>query len=203
MAAPVDEKTMYQALSKGDDSLARQFPRDINNSTGFMITLAMMTTPLGLMIAGAMDSGICLLEFADPARAETQFARLKKAFHAQLLFGMNNHLSLLTRELELYFRGSLREFNVPLILAGTEFQKKAWQALQKIPYGQTRSYKQQAIMIGQPKAMRAAGRANGSNRISIIIPCHRVIGANSQLTGYGGGLERKRFLIDLEQMNLQ
>ena len=165
------------------------------------ITLTRMVTPLGPMVAAATAAGICLLEFANPARAETQFAHLKKAFHARLLFGMNNHLSMLTRELDLYFQGRLHEFKVPLIMAGTEFQINVWQALQTIPYGQTRSYKQQAILIGQPKAVRAVGRANGSNRIAIVIPCHRVIGANSQLIGYGGGLWRKRFLIDLEQKN--
>jgi AraC family transcriptional regulator of adaptative response/methylated-DNA-[protein]-cysteine methyltransferase len=198
-----DEKIMYQALINGDDSFEGLFPLSGINTDGSIITLARMATPLGPMVAGAVAEGICLLEFADPSIPETQFTRLKKAFHAQLLPGMSNHLSMLGQELDLYFQGRLREFKVPLIMAGTEFQKKVWRALQAIPYGQTRSYKQQAIMIGQPKAVRAVGRANGSNRIAIIIPCHRVIGENAQLIGYGGGLWRKRFLIDLEQRNVK
>ncbi|MEI6614525.1 MAG: methylated-DNA--[protein]-cysteine S-methyltransferase [Chrysiogenales bacterium] len=203
MADIQDEKTMFQALVNGDDSFAGRFPLGVNIIDGSIIILALIATPLGPMVAGAVADGICLLEFADKSMPETQFARLKKAFHALLLPGQNAHLDTLRRELDLYFQGSLREFKVPLIMAGSEFQKKAWRALQTIPYGQTRSYKQQAIMIGKPKAVRAVGRANGSNRISIIIPCHRVIGENSQLTGYGGGLWRKRFLIDLEQKNLK
>ena len=203
MAVLPDDKTMYQALINGDNSFAGLFPPGGSNTGGSIITLARMATPLGPMVAGAIADGICLLEFADKSMPEIQFARLKKVFHAQLLPGMSDHLSMLSRELDLYFQGRLREFKVHLILAGTEFQKKVWRALQTIPYGQTRSYKQQATLIGQPKAVRAVGRANGSNRISIIIPCHRVIGENSQLIGYGGGLWRKRFLIDLEQKNLQ
>lgn len=203
MAVLPDEKTMYQILINGDNSFTGLFPPDGSNIDGSIITLARMATPLGPMVAGAIVDGICLLEFADKSMPETQFARLKRLFHAKLLPGMCAHLSMLSRELELYFQGRLYEFKVPLIIAGTEFQKKVWRALQTIPYGQTRSYKQQANMIGQPKAVRAVGRANGSNLISIIIPCHRVIGENSQLIGYGGGLWRKRFLIDLEQKNVK
>jgi AraC family transcriptional regulator of adaptative response/methylated-DNA-[protein]-cysteine methyltransferase len=155
------------------------------------------------MVAAATPQGICLLEFADRRMLETQFKRLEKRFHARLLPGPNEHLDRLRRELDQYFLGRLPEFKVPLVMAGTEFQIKVWRALQTIPYGQTRSYKQQAELIGQPKAVRAVGRANGDNRIAILIPCHRVIGENSQLIGYGGGLWRKRFLIDLEQKNLK
>lgn len=102
------------------------------------------------------------------------------------------------RQLDSYFAGSLREFEIPLDLVGTPFQKAAWQALQKIPYGETRSYAQQATLCGKPKAVRAIGTANGRNPISIIVPCHRVIGKDGSLIGYGGGLERKRFLLELE-----
>jgi AraC family transcriptional regulator of adaptative response/methylated-DNA-[protein]-cysteine methyltransferase len=198
-----DIKTICQALIDGDDLASGQFPLNAENTDGSIITLAMMTTPLGPMVAGAAPQGICLLEFSDQSMLEKQFVRLEKQFHACLLPGPNEHLDSLRRELDLYFQGCLREFKVPLVMAGTEFQARVWQALQTIPYGQTRSYKEQAIMIGQPKAVRAVGRANGDNRISIIIPCHRVIGDNGQLTGYGGGLWRKRFLLDLEQKNIK
>jgi methylated-DNA-[protein]-cysteine S-methyltransferase len=103
------------------------------------------------------------------------------------------------RQLDAYFAGKLRGFDLPLAPQGTEFQQRVWAALLKIPYGATRSYGQQAAAIGSPKAVRAVGLANGRNPIAIIIPCHRVIGANGSLTGYGGGMARKRLLLDLEQ----
>jgi methylated-DNA-[protein]-cysteine S-methyltransferase len=103
------------------------------------------------------------------------------------------------RQLDQYFAGKLKSFDLPLAPQGTPFQQRVWQALQAIPYGVTRSYGEQAKAIGNPAAVRAVGLANGRNPISIIIPCHRVIGANGTLTGYGGGIERKQFLLDLEQ----
>jgi methylated-DNA-[protein]-cysteine S-methyltransferase len=103
------------------------------------------------------------------------------------------------RQLDAYFAGKLRAFDLPLAPQGTEFQQRVWKALLKIPYGKTRSYGEQAVTIGSPKAVRAVGLANGRNPIAIIIPCHRVIGANGSLTGYGGGMDRKRLLLDLEQ----
>ena len=101
-------------------------------------------------------------------------------------------------ELDAYFLGKLRAFTVPLAPRGTAFQKRAWVALTKIPYGETRSYGQQAHIVGQPSAVRAVGAANGKNPIGIIVPCHRVIGANGSLTGYAGGLHNKEFLLKLE-----
>jgi len=113
----------------------------------------------------------------------------------------NERLPLLKqtkRELDAYFQGKLRAFSVPLAPRGTDFQKRVWIALTKIPYGETRSYGQQAHSIGQPAAVRAVGAANGKNPIGIIVPCHRVIGANGTLTGYAGGLHNKEFLLKLE-----
>ena len=105
-------------------------------------------------------------------------------------------------QVEKYLAGKLREFSLPLVLHGTEFQAAAWRALQTVPYGQTRSYKDMAEQIGRPKAVRAVGLANNRNPISIIVPCHRVIGHNGALVGYGGGLPLKRYLLDLEQGSL-
>jgi len=113
--------------------------------------------------------------------------------------GADEILDQARRELDAYFAGKLRKFSVPVAPQGTVFQRRVWAALQAIPYGATRSYGQQAAAIGAPKASRAVGLANGRNPIAIIIPCHRVIGANGGLTGYGGGMERKRLLLDLEQ----
>lgn len=105
------------------------------------------------------------------------------------------------RQLSEYFSGKRREFSLPLSPKGTEFQLRVWRALKTIPYGETRSYGDMARLIGSPKACRAVGMANHRNPISIIVPCHRVVGANGSLTGYGGGLDAKRFLLDLEQKN--
>ena len=113
--------------------------------------------------------------------------------------GSHKHLELLQVELEGYFAGSLRSFSVPLTYPGTPFQRRVWEQLLAIPYGETRSYQELAIAVGKPKAVRAVGRANGLNRISILIPCHRVINKDSRLGGYGGGLGRKQYLLNLEQ----
>lgn len=102
------------------------------------------------------------------------------------------------RQLRAYFAGELREFEIPLLMEGTEFQKRVWKALQTIPYGETISYGQLAKQIGDPKAVRAVGAANGQNPIPIIVPCHRVIGSDGSLTGFGGGLENKKKLLELE-----
>ncbi len=101
-------------------------------------------------------------------------------------------------EIEEYFRGNRKEFDLPLLLKGTDFQKRVWHALEKIPYGETRSYQDIACMIGKPKASRAVGMANHVNPIVILVPCHRVIGKNGKLTGYGGGLDKKKYLLELE-----
>ena len=105
---------------------------------------------------------------------------------------------LVRRELDAYFGGRLRVFKTPIALHGTDFQKAVWQALLRIPYGETRSYGQQAAMIGRPRATRAVGAANGRNPISIIVPCHRVLGSDGTLTGYGGGMDNKRLLLRRE-----
>lgn len=103
------------------------------------------------------------------------------------------------KELDEYFKGERREFTIPLKLYGTDFQKKVWNALIDIPYGETRSYKEIAINLGNPKGCRAVGMANNRNPIPIIIPCHRVIGADKKLVGYGGGIEKKIYLLELEK----
>ena len=121
--------------------------------------------------------------------------------------GVQNHSSPLMREalrqFRLYFAGVLKTFDLPLEMAGTDFQKRVWSALRNIPYGQTRSYSQLAAEISAPRAVRAVGAANGRNPIPIIVPCHRVIGASGKLVGFGGGLDWKRFLLDLEAAHVE
>ena len=133
---------------------------------------------------------------------ETELRELSRYLNAAILPGENPHFNLLKKELTEYFKGRLYTFTVSLDVPGTEFQKTAWGQLRKIPYGRTISYKKQAEAINRPEAIRAVANANGHNRISIIIPCHRVIGEDGSLTGYGGGLWRKKWLLDHEKRNI-
>ncbi len=166
-----------------------------NKST---ITINRVVSPLGPMIVGATEKGICLLEFFDRPMLETQLKRLTKWHNAQFITGESQYFYQLNQEIKLYFTNELVEFKVPLDVLGTDFQVQVWNALKTIPYGETRSYQEQAISIGNSKAVRAVASANGDNRIAIIIPCHRVIGTNGKLTGYGGGLWRKQRLLEIE-----
>lgn len=125
--------------------------------------------------------------------------KIEKFFSPEPVLGSNSILSETIRQLEDYFQGRRKAFNLPVALFGTDFQMKAWNALKTIPYGSTRTYAEQAHSIFKPKAVRAIGAANGRNPISIVIPCHRVIGANGQLTGYAGGLAVKKYLLELEK----
>jgi AraC family transcriptional regulator of adaptative response/methylated-DNA-[protein]-cysteine methyltransferase len=158
-----------------------------------------MQTPLGPMIAGAIDEGVCLLEFTDRRMLEVQFQTVQRLFGGPGIMGMNEHLERLQQELTGYFTGSVQRFSVPLAYPGTPFQQQVWQKLLEVPYGQTRSYQDLAAALGNPAAVRAVGRANGMNRISILIPCHRIVNKNGDLGGYGGGLRRKQYLLNLEQ----
>jgi len=166
------------------------------------VLVTRLLTPLGPMIAGATDEGVCLLEFAERRMLETQLRRLARQIGAGFVPGSNELLDRLNEELSEYFAGRLRRFSVPLVIGGTEFQRRVWECLRDIPYGETRTYGEQATAIGRPSAVRAVGRANGDNRIAIVIPCHRVVGGNGKLTGYGGGLWRKRALLEHEQQTL-
>lgn len=145
-------------------------------------------SPVGPLTLISDGSALTHLEFENPRYPYTPAPA-----------GADAILDAARRELDAYFKGKLTEFSAPVSPQGTAFQRQCWAALQTIPYGVTRSYGQQAGAIGSPKAVRAVGLANGRNPIAIIIPCHRVIGANGSLTGYGGGMERKQFLLDLEQ----
>ena len=165
-----------------------------------MIRTVKIESPLGELIAGATDDGICLLEFYGGKRAVTEAEDLVRLLEQPLEEGMNEHLTKLIIELDQYFNGSLMEFSVPLVTPGTDFQKAVWKKLLDIPYGTTRSYQEQANSLNKPDSVRAVANANGMNRISIVIPCHRVIGSNGRLTGYGGGLRRKRWLLDHEKI---
>ena len=194
--------TGYESLSGFTDSYkAVMGVSPVNSKDQQVITVTRLETPLGPMFAGAVEQGICLLEFTDRRMLETQLKILSKRLNATVIQGTHPHFNLLSQQLEEYFAGQRQEFSVPLFTPGTGFQEAVWAELCRIPYGGTRSYKQQATALNIPAAVRAVANANGCNRISIIIPCHRVIGEDGHLTGYGGGLWRKKWLLDLEQQN--
>jgi AraC family transcriptional regulator of adaptative response/methylated-DNA-[protein]-cysteine methyltransferase len=162
------------------------------------ILATLLPSPLGPLLAAATDRGLCMLEFADRQKLPQQSADLTRWYGQPVIPGSHRFIDQARAELGEYFAGSRIRFDVPLDVRGTEFQEQVWQELLRIPYGATVSYEELAIRIGRDKAQRAVGLANGKNRIPIIIPCHRVIQKNGQLRGYGGGLWRKQFLLDLE-----
>lgn len=190
----------YESLSGFNDSFKNVFGVSPKNSKmEKIVDLKRIETPLGTMIACANENGICMLEFSDRKALPTELKEISKHFDANIVQGENPHFKTLEKELEEYFEGKLKDFTVPLAPVGTDFQKKVWKILRTIPYGTTRTYQQQADILGNPKAVRAVANANGLNKISIIIPCHRVIGSNGTLTGYGGGIWRKQKLLELEK----
>jgi AraC family transcriptional regulator, regulatory protein of adaptative response / methylated-DNA-[protein]-cysteine methyltransferase len=162
------------------------------------ITTTTIDSPVGPLTAGATDDGICLLEFTGP-RSESQIDSLASLLSADIADGEHPILDRLQIELDEYFGCRRRQFTLPLVVRGTPFQEKVWDELLRIPFGKTASYLDVARAIGTPKGPRAVGRANGQNRIAIVIPCHRVINAGGAIGGYGGGLDRKRLLLDLER----
>jgi AraC family transcriptional regulator of adaptative response/methylated-DNA-[protein]-cysteine methyltransferase len=160
-------------------------------------------TPLGTIIAAGNDNGICLLEFESRQIIEYELVQKQKQLRLTILPGTNPMIEKLKLQVDEYFTGNLKQFNIQLITPGSEFQNEVWHKLQEIPFGETRSYQELAFSLGNPKAVRAVAKANGSNRIAIVIPCHRVIGKNGQLTGYNGGLWRKTWLLNHEKTILK
>lgn len=164
-----------------------------------MIALKRIDTPLGRMRVGATEKGICLFDFQFRRAVEGIMERVERLLDDKFVEADSPHFSILETQIAEYFNGTRKEFDVPLHLTGTPFQKSVWEALKNIPFGETRSYKQQSVVMGQEKAIRAIASANGDNPIAIIIPCHRIIGEDGSLTGYSGGLQRKQQLLDLER----
>lgn len=167
------------------------------------IAYSRIDTPVGEMLAVFGEQGLCALEFCGQKWLERELSAVRAALLGNFVERESRWSALLRQELADYFGGRLKTFSVPLQMIGTEFQKQSWQALCQIPYGQTRSYKEQAQSLGNPRAVRAVASANSQNKISILIPCHRVIGSDGRLTGYAGGLPRKQFLLALEREQQQ
>jgi AraC family transcriptional regulator of adaptative response/methylated-DNA-[protein]-cysteine methyltransferase len=189
----------YDSPSGFRDAFTRMIGRPPGKSRqSDCIVTTLIESPLGPLLAAATNDAACLLEFTDRRALEVQFDAIRRRFDLPVVPGSNAVLARLRRELSAYFAGSLQAFAVPLIYPGTPFQEAVWNALRRIPFGETISYEDLAHEVGRPGACRAVGTANGANRIAVLIPCHRVVNKDGKLGGYGGGLWRKRFLLDLE-----
>jgi AraC family transcriptional regulator of adaptative response/methylated-DNA-[protein]-cysteine methyltransferase len=214
-------RRMGEALARlhgGGDSLSAAWESGYESSSGFReafssqfgvppggagvlrrLVAEEIPTPLRPMVAVASERGVCLLEFLDRRALASELDRLRRRWRAAIVPGSHPHISRLRAELEEYFRGERRRFAVPLDLGGTAFQQRVWSRLREIPFGDTRSYAEVASQVGKPEAVRAIGQANGRNPVAIVVPCHRVVGADGSLSGYGGGLWRKRWLLEHER----
>jgi AraC family transcriptional regulator of adaptative response/methylated-DNA-[protein]-cysteine methyltransferase len=209
--------TALGRIRKGDDVTNAAFASGYESLSGFheafrnvlgksptaargsaLLAVARIATPLGPMVAAADDRALYLLEFADRRMLETQLKTLRRRLGCTFAPGMNGVLDRTRTELEEYFAGKRTRFGVPLETPGTSFQKSVWYHLARIPSGGTTTYGALARDLGRPAAVRAVARVVGDNRIAILVPCHRVVGSDGNLTGYGGGLWRKRRLLELE-----
>ena len=208
----------FTALGGGERVIDAQLSAQYESASGFRTAVAKLlgqapgafredalmkcapiATPLGPMIAVADDHHLHLLEFVDRKALATELKRLSGRTPGGLGFGQTEQHHSIAHDLEEYFKGALTQFQTSVKFHGSPFSQAVWRELQAIPVGQTRSYSQIAEQMGRPSAVRAVARANGDNQLALIVPCHRVIGADGSLTGYGGGLHRKRALLDLEQ----
>ncbi|WP_072394961.1 trifunctional transcriptional activator/DNA repair protein Ada/methylated-DNA--[protein]-cysteine S-methyltransferase [Hyphomicrobium sp. CS1GBMeth3] len=208
----------FAALSAGGRVIDAQLDAGFDSPSGFRTAFARLTgqppssftgkellkadwvpTPIGHMIAVSDRSSLHLLEFVDRKALPSELKKLRERSHGELGIGRYGPTDQIASELDAYFRGQSADFNVPLSLHASAFTRAVWDALRQIPAGEIRSYSDIAKAIGRPSATRAVARANGANQIALVIPCHRVIGADGALTGYGGGLWRKQKLIELER----
>lgn len=158
-------------------------------------------SPVGKLIIGSIDEQLCLCDWQDRKARNTVDSRLAKGLRAKFVNENSDFNQQAINQLEAYFAGELTQFSIPLKLVGTHFQKLVWQGLQAIGYGQTQSYGELATKLNMPSAVRAVANANGANAISIIVPCHRIIGSNGKLTGYAGGLAAKKRLLEIEGLS--
>ena len=199
----------FDSSSGFRDAFARLFGTSASRSDGVVtLTSTWLPTPLGPMVAVANDMGVVMFEFADRKGLENAILRIRRrcgtrGAPASIVPGRHPHLDLLKREVDEYFNGTRPTFSVPLAPVGSSFEQRAWDYLRSVEYGATRSYQDEASALGNARAVRAVGRANGCNNIAILIPCHRVIASSGELCGYGGGLARKRWLLDHEQIHVR
>ncbi len=163
-----------------------------------IVNIQYYDSPCGKLVLGSADDALCLCDWHEKPCAERNKQRLMRLLNAEFTTSSSAILNQTQKELDEYFASERKSFDIPLLPIGTDFQKQVWQALLEIPYGETRTYKEIALGVNNPKGIRAVAQAIGSNGISILIPCHRVIGSNHSLTGFAGGIEAKRLLLGIE-----
>ncbi|MDP1602117.1 MAG: trifunctional transcriptional activator/DNA repair protein Ada/methylated-DNA--[protein]-cysteine S-methyltransferase [Legionella sp.] len=207
-------------IRQGDPVIAAQLYTGYESSSGFrdafsrimgaaptklgvksILKASWLDTKLGPMVAIASDDALYLLEFVDRRGLEREVERLRQRTKSAIIPGTTPPISSIEKELAAYFEGNLKEFHTPVFLLGSPFQKQVWDELKKIPFGETRSYLDIAKIMQRPTAFRAVAQANGANQLAIIIPCHRIINTSGELGGYGGGITRKQWLLNLEKNN--
>ena len=164
-----------------------------------MICIQYYNSPCGELILASMGDELCLCDWNGMPCAERNLCRIGRYVNADFRTEPSSVIEQTKRQLDEYFAGSRKEFDIPLHPFGTDFQLQVWRALFDIPYGETRTYMEIALKIGNAKGVRAVAQAIGANGIDILIPCHRVVGSNNSLTGFAGGLDKKRFLLELER----
>lgn len=190
----------YDSLSGFQEAFHQYFgapPTDLEGAT--IIEVARVPSPLGPMLVGATRDELTLLEFTDRRALPAQVRRVADGLKGVFVPGRNSLVDRTMTQLTEYFAGARRDFDLPLAMPGTAFQQDVWSVLREIPCGETRSYAEVAQAVGRPRAVRAVGTANGLNALAIVVPCHRVVGSDGKLVGYGGGLWRKQRLLDLER----
>jgi AraC family transcriptional regulator of adaptative response/methylated-DNA-[protein]-cysteine methyltransferase len=191
----------YDSLSGFQDAFRQQFGASPTALEGApVIRVTRVTTPLGPVLMGATDKELVLLEFVDRRQLAAQIRRIGRRLGGVFVPDTSPLLGRAAEQLSAYFEGKRRGFDLPLRLVGSDFERTVWEALLDIPYGETRSYADVAATVGRPAAVRAVGRANGMNALAIVVPCHRVVGSDGRLVGYGGGLWRKERLLELERV---
>lgn len=189
------------AFDSGYDSLSgfgytcKKLTGRAPSKAGRVILIQRFTTPIGPMFVCATERGVCLLEFVDRRMLESEFRDLQRLLAANIIAGENAHTCQAVAEVGEYFAGQRQRFSLSLETPGSDFQQAVWQQLRAVPYGTTEHYQGLAEQMGNAGAVRAVANANGANRLAIVIPCHRIIGKDGSLTGYGGGLARKEWLL--------
>ncbi len=189
----------YNSLSTFKNSCAEILDIQPKNLYLPLIKASCFTSPVGPMLAIADEKALFLLEFAGRKNLSSAIEKLGIQTKSTIVFGETAPINNIKKELDAYFAGVLKHFKTPIHILGSTFQKEVWHALLNIPYGYTKSYGEQAITIGKPSAPRAVANANGKNQLALIIPCHRIIRNNGDLGGYGGGIEKKAWLLEHEK----
>ncbi|WP_437887628.1 bifunctional transcriptional activator/DNA repair enzyme AdaA [Phytobacter sp. V91] len=187
----------YESLS-GFGYTCKKLTGSAPSESQQVILIHRFTTPLGPMFVCATGRGVCLLEFVDRRMLETEFSDLQRLFNARIIAGENEHTRQAQREVGEYFSAQRQAFDLALDTPGSEFQRSVWEKLKEVSFGQTADYQSVAVAMGKPNAIRAVASANGANRVALVIPCHRIIGKDGSMTGYGGGIARKKWLIEHE-----